>query len=494
MRESHTKLYTSAQARELDHRAMEIDKLADGELMERAGEAAFRHLRFLWPRAHHITVVCGPGNNGGDGYVLARKLREANRSVVVIALGNLDSQKGDALNARKRYQEAGGDISNYEGGELSNTDLVVDALLGIGSERELQDRFAEVVAAMNQNGAPVFALDQPSGIDADTGKVLGNAVKADATLTLIGIKRGLLTATAVDHVGQLYLADLDVSARARNQVEVDTYRLHERACRALVPHRRRNTHKGEQGKLVVIGGAAGMTGAVQMAGLSALRTGAGLVRIGARDELLSTHPELMVTPVQSASDLDRLLDASNVIAIGPGLGRDEGAQLLLGKVLDSRKKQQQLVLDADALSCLGSQSIDLSGAILTPHPGEASTLLSCTVSDVQQDRFAAAQAVAKRFSAVCVLKGAGTVISDGEQCYLSNRGGPEMAGAGTGDVLTGIIAALLGQGLEALGAAKLGVYLHGTAGEQVAREYGIGLMASDLCEQVPIVLRQLNPS
>lgn len=494
MIENHTKLYTSAQARMLDLQAIEIDKLEDGKLMERAGEAAYRHLRFLWPRAHRVTVVCGPGNNGGDGYVLARKLLEAGLSANVIALGNLDNQRGDALNARKTYQEAGGDIRNYEGGELNNSDLVVDALLGIGSERELQGRFAEVVAAMNRSHVPIFALDQPSGIDTDRGTILGIAVEADATLTFIGIKRGLLTSTAVDFVGQLYLAELGVSAKARDQVEVDAYRLSERACRTLVPNRKRNTHKGEQGKIVIIGGAAGMTGAVQMAGISALRCGTGLVRIVTRGEFFSAHPELMVTRVRSASDLDSLLGSSNVIAIGPGLGRDEGAQQLLGKVLDFRKKQQRLVLDADALVCLGDQSIDLNGAVLTPHPGEASTLLSCSVSEVQQDRFAAARTIAKRYSCTCVLKGAGTVISDGKDCFLSDRGGPEMASAGTGDVLTGIIASLLGQGLESLDAANLGVFLHGIAGERVAQRHGVGLIASDLYEQVPFIFRQLKSS
>lgn len=491
MVENHTKLYNSAQARALDLKAIETDGLEAGALMERAGEAAYRHLRFLWPRARYITVVCGPGNNGGDGYVLARKLRESGRIVTVISLGNLDKQSGDALNACKTYQEAGGEIRNYVGGELGASDVIVDALLGIGSERELQGRFGEIVAAMNQSNAPVFALDQPSGIDADRGTILGIAIKAEATLTFIGIKRGTLTSSAVDHVGQLYLADLDVSAKARNQVEVDAYLLDERACRLLAPTRKRNTHKGEQGKLLIIGGAVGMTGAVQMTGLSALRSGAGLVRIASRGEFFSMHPELMVTQAHSATDLDYLLDTSNVIAIGPGLGRDDVAQQLLGKVLDFRKKHQSLVLDADALACLGSQPIDLSGTVLTPHPGEAAMLLSCSVPDIQADRFAAAQALAKRFSCVCVLKGAGTVISDGEKFFVSDRGGPELASAGTGDVLAGIIAALLGQGLDATDAAILGVFLHGTAGEQVAQDYGTGLIASDLCEQVPDTLRQL---
>jgi len=493
MLENHTKLYTSAEARALDFEAMQTDVLGQGELMERAGEAAFRYLRFLWPRAHRVTVVCGPGNNGGDGYVLARKLLETGRVSTVISLGNLDKQTGDALNARTAYEEAGGDIRIYKGGELGATDLIVDALLGTGSERKLQDRFAAIVSAMNKSNLPIFALDQPSGIDADRGTVLGIATRAVATLTFIGIKRGLLTSDAVDYVGQLYFADLAVSATARNNVDVDTYLLTEKGCRLLLPNRKRNTYKGERGKLLIVGGNTGMTGAAQMSGVSAMRTGAGLVRIASRGEYCSVHPELMVTQVRTASDLDSLLEPPDVIVIGPGLGRDGIAQQFLGKALDFRKKKQSLVLDADALVCLGSQPVNLSGAVLTPHPGEAAALLACSTKAIQADRFAAALTIAKRFSCTCVLKGAGTVVSDGKKIFLSDRGGPELASAGTGDVLTGIIAALLGLGLKSLDAAILGVFLHGMAGEQVTQRYGATLIASDLYRQVPVTLKLLNP-
>jgi hydroxyethylthiazole kinase-like uncharacterized protein yjeF len=490
--ENLIKLYTSAQARMLDQQAMVVDHLQDGVLMERAGEAAYRHLRFIWPRARRITIVCGPGNNGGDGFVLARKLLETGLAATVLTVGDLDKQSGDALRARKAYQEAGGEIHDYTGSELKETDVLVDALLGIGSERDLQGPFAEIVTAINASNAPVFALDLPSGIDADRGNVLGVAIRATATLSFIGYKRGLLTSVATDKVGQLYVADLDVSDKAENSIDVSAYLLTETTCRELIPCRKRNTHKGEQGRLLIVGGATGMSGAVQMAGLSALRSGAGLVRIASPGLSPVSVPELMATQMKVVSDLERLLEPADVIAIGPGLGRDEFAHQLFGKVLDFRKKNQSLVIDADALVCLANESSALPGVVLTPHTGEAAALLSCSVSDIQRDRFAAAETIAKRFQGICVLKGAGTVISDGNECFVSDRGGPELASPGTGDVLTGIIAALLGQGLSPLSAATLGVFVHGMAGERAAKKFGIGLVATDLCEQASTVLTDLG--
>ena len=492
MLENHIELYTSAQARTLDLKAMEIDDLGEGMLMERAGEAAYRHLRFLWPRARRITLVCGPGNNGGDGYVLARKLIENGFTPTLYSVGKLEKQTGDALRARISFEEAGGKILNYKGGALIAGEVIVDALLGTGSERNLRGEFAEVVEAINNKRVPVLALDQPSGIDADNGKILGTAVKATATLTFIGIKRGLLTASAVDQVGQLFFNGLDVSDKARKQVPVEAWLSTGEACQHLAPNRKRNTHKGQQGRLLIVGGASGMTGAPWLAGMAALRCGAGLVRIASLGEPGCTYPELMVTQVQSGKDLARLQELSDGVVIGPGLGRDEIAQQLLGRVLESRNKLRSLVVDADALACLGGESIDLAGAILTPHPGEAATLLSCPSDQIQADRFAAASDIATKFNCICVLKGAGTIISDGKRFLVSDRGGPELASAGTGDVLSGIIAALLLQGMSAWDAANLGVFLHGTAGIQVANKFGNGLIATDLCEQVSVVLRQLD--
>ena len=259
----------------LDLKAMEIDKPGEGALMERAGEAAYRHLRFLWPRARRITVVCGPGNNGGDGYVLARKLIESGLTPVLYSVGNLEKQTGDAMRARIAFEAAGGKVLNFEGGPLIAGEVIVDALLGIGSERNLQGQFADVVAVMNESRVPILALDQPSGIDADCGKVLGTAIKASATVTFIGIKRGLLTSSAVDHVGQLFFADLGVSDKARGQVGTEAQLLSRKTCQLLAPRRNRNTHKGEQGKLLIIGGAPGMTGAARLAGMAALRSPSG---------------------------------------------------------------------------------------------------------------------------------------------------------------------------------------------------------------------------
>jgi len=485
MRENAIKLYTSEQAKTLDRLALQIDQLKEGELMERAGQAAFVHVRFLWPRARNILIVCGPGNNGGDGYVVARKLLDSGLRATVCSVGNLERQPGDAQAAREAYQNAGGKVQEYQGGELDAGDLIVDALLGIGSERVLQGPFEEIVNAMNRNPAPVFALDLPTGIEANTGKQLGIAVDASATLSFIGIKRGSLTSEAVNHVGTLYLSSLGVSEPCKDEIDAEVFLLSEDVCRPLLPVRCRNTHKGEQGRLLLIGGAAGMTGAVQMAGLSALRAGAGLVRILSLDPVHASRVELMITELNRTSQLRQMLELADVIAIGPGLGRDARARQVLGEVLDFRKRHQPLVLDADALVCLSEETMKAPGAIVTPHPGEAAAMLSCSAAEIQYDRFSAAKEIAHQVEGVCVLKGAGTVISDGVKSYLSNLGGAELASAGTGDVLTGVVAAMAGQGLGSFNAARLGVYIHGLAGERAADMYGNGLLASDLIEQSP---------
>lgn len=487
MDNNHTLLYTTEQARTLDRMAMKMGALADGELMERAGEAAYRHIRFLWPRARHVTLFCGPGNNGGDGYVVARKLLAAGWSPTVFYLGELDRQTGDALHARRSWQQAGGELLPYDGRPLAPADIVVDALLGIGTERDLQEPFASAVTAINAQSSPVLALDLPSGVHADSGRVLGHAVRASATLTFVGLKRGLLTGAAVDYVGDLYFADLDVSAGVRNSIQLNTALMTGAQCRTLCPRRKRNTHKGEQGRLLVVGGAPGMTGAVLMAGEAALRAGAGLVRIATLGDAASAvarSPELMVTSLVASTALNKLQQQSNVVLLGPGLGRDARAQETMNRVLDFRRPDQQLVLDADALHCLADGKLDVTGSVMTPHPGEAAALLACHTSDVQGDRFAAVINIARDYRSICVLKGAGTLVSDGETVLVCPHGSAAMASAGTGDVLAGVIAALLGQGVAPMAAASLAVYLHAVAGEDAAHRYGNGMVASDLCASI----------
>lgn len=485
------RLYSASQAYALDQAAVTAGGFVDGELMSRAGAAAYRLLRLKWPRARRITIVCGPGNNGGDGYVLASQLLAEGLQATVVTLGSPDRQSGDALAVREAFQLAGGQLSTFSG-DLPTADLVVDALLGIGSGRMLEGDYAGVVGAINNQPAPVLALDLPSGIHADTGAVLGVAVKASATLCFIGMKRGLVTGAATDHVGELYLDDLGVGADVRQRVECSSFLVEHRGCQAIVPARPRDTHKGRCGRLLVVGGCPGMTGAILLAGEAAMRAGAGLVRLASLSRPFSAIPELMVSIVDGAESIAPLLSGNDVVAIGPGLGQDIVSSQLFNHIVERRRPGSALVLDADALRCLARDPINVEGAVVTPHPGEAASLLGCNVADIQDDRFAAADQIARNHSVVCVLKGAGTVISDGARNFVCNHGDPAMATAGTGDVLTGIIAALLGQGLAPLDAARLAVYLHARAGEAAAGLSGVGLVASDLLPRIAFELTSLQ--
>lgn len=488
---SGTPLYSANQAYELDRAAIAADGLDDGELMSRAGAAAFRLMRFRWPRAKRITIVCGPGNNGGDGYVLACELFAIGLRPLLVQLDEPGTKAVDARRALARYREMGGEITRYADGIIVDADVIVDAILGIGSERGLDGRYLQAVQQVNRMQCPVLALDLPTGIHADSGRVLGEAIRATATISFIAIKKGSVTGPAVDYVGELYCADLSISDTARQQVSADSYLLGNIGCRDLCPRRRKGTHKNEQGRVLVVGGSSGMSGAALLAGEAALRSGAGLVRVASIDKIDDGIPELMVHRVDRPDSLDRLMKSSNVLLIGPGLGQQQASRHAFSYLVDRRRSGQSLVIDADGLNCLAGEPQAVDGAVLTPHPGEAGRLLAIDKAQIEDDRYAAASLIAKKYNVVCVLKGAGTVISDGSRSFVCDRGNPSMATAGTGDVLAGVIASLLGQGLSAIDAARLGVYLHALAGDAAAQELGNGLVAGDLVQRLPGQLASL---
>jgi len=450
--------------------------------MERAGRAVYRMLRFRWPRARRVCIVCGPGNNGGDGYLLGRHLHEAGLTPVILYVGDIERQQGDAALARAQYQQTGCELQPFSG-QLPVADVMVDALLGTGTDRQLQGGFAEVVAAINAQSVPVLAIDLPTGIDADSGRVLGVAVRATATLSLVGLKRGTVTGPAIDYVGEPCFDDLAISERARLEADSNTFLVTAGDCQSICPVRKKDTHKGEQGKILTIGGARGMTGALVMASEAALRSGAGLVRMALRDPRphgIVHSAELMTGDVDDWRALISTARSSDVILLGPGLATDSAAHNITSKVLEHRKTGQAIVLDADALGCLAMESKEVAGAVLTPHPGEAARLLGCSSHDVQNDRYSAAETIARKYDCICVLKGAGTIISDGKTNHVCDRGHPAMATAGMGDVLSGMIAALLGQGLSPVDASRLSVLVHALAAERLARVKGLGLVASDV--------------
>ena len=471
-------LHTVEQLREIDRAALVALDISGVELMRRAAAAALGSLRRHWPQVHRICVHCGPGNNGGDGFLLALLAREAGLQVEVVALTS--ASHGDAAAARAAWTAGGGQVHAWGGhGSLPVAELHVDALYGIGLNRAPESAAASLIERINADGAPVLALDVPSGLNANTGHCPGAAVRAALTVTFIAHKRGLHTCRAADCIGMLELATLGVPASVFAHVPCDTRLL----VVEVLPPRDRYSNKGSYGHLLVIGGDQGMAGAVHLAGESGLRTGVGKVSVATRAEHVSAlnaaRPELMAHGVEGPPALRPMLEQADVLALGPGLGQSPWSRALWLAALESEKP---MVLDADGLNLLAKEPRRFSTPmVLTPHPGEAARLLDSSIAEVEQDRFAAARELASRYGAVVVLKGTGSLVADQDgRLDVCPWGNPGMASGGMGDLLTGIIAALLAQGCSAWQAACIGVGLHARAGDVAAQAGERGLLASDL--------------
>lgn len=475
-------LFSARQVRKLDRIAIEDEGIPGYTLMCRAGAAAFRVLQEYWPQAHRLAVVCGRGNNGGDGYVVARLALEAGMQALVLTLGDHGALEGDARQAADDYAGAGGQLQAFSAEAVAEADVLVDAALGTGLERELEGAWRDAVQAINAAGVPVLAVDIPSGLHADTGRVMGIAVDADATVTFIGRKLGLYLGAGPDHCGHIRFEDLGVPAAVFARVPASARLLNERVLAAAYPRRPRTAHKGDFGHVLVMGGAPGMAGAAGMAGMAALRVGAGLASVATHPShaaaLDAARPELICHAVADAEDLPSLLARATVIALGPGLGQREWSRHLYRAGLAAGRP---LVLDADALNLLAADPQRRDDWILTPHPGEAARLLDTDSRSVQDDRLTALHALGERYGGVTVLKGAGTLIRTIEgDVYLCAAGNPGMATGGMGDVLTGAIAGTLAQGAGTALAAAAGVYAHALAGDAAAGCGERGLLATDL--------------
>lgn len=487
-------LYRAAQVRALDQAAIEQEGVGAEALMERAGAAAFSVLRARWPQAGSIVVLAGAGNNGGDGYVLARLAHQHRLGVRLLTLGEHEHLSGPALAAARAYRDAGGSVEPFT--RLPpDAELIVDALLGTGLERPVTGRWADAVAQCNAARAPVLALDMPSGLHADSGRVLGVALEAAVTISFIGLKCGLFTGRGPDHCGEVCFDALRVPALIYASEIPTARRIDWQQQQRLLPPRRRSAHKGALGFVLVVGGDAGMSGAPRLAGEAALRTGAGRVAIATHPAhaavLNLSRPELMVQGIAEpdapeaapatapATALDHALSRASVVALGPGLGQGAWGQALYQRVLAA---DLPLVLDADGLNLLAQAPQRREHWVLTPHPGEAARLLGSSVAEVEADRLGAVRQLQARYGGVVVLKGAGSLIQGPgpRPSALCIDGNPGMASAGMGDVLTGVIAALLGQGLEPVLAAEVGVCLHAAAGDRAAKLGERGLIASDL--------------
>lgn len=499
-------LYTAEQIKQLEQLYARLNDGATYRLMERAGAVVYNELRERWPESRRILVVCGKGNNGGDGFVVARLAATAGLPVTVALLPGADQPEGDAARAYARLQAVKAEQVAWSKALLESHDVVVDAILGTGITGQLRKDVAQVIADINQSSIPVISVDLPSGIIANTGAAAGDAIRASVTVTFIGIKRGLVTGDAPDYCGELVTNDLKCGkgvfalVRAREFL----YRF-DNETRWLEP-RPKTAHKGMFGHVLTIGGAPGFSGAARMCAEAAARTGAGLVSLLTHpqhaDYIAMQRPEIMshaVSDKASMRAMKSILSKASVIAIGPGLGRMGWGKNLVAMVEDFcssefNTRDLKMVWDADALNFLAEHPRVNHARIITPHPGEAAKLLNMSVNEVQRDRFAACGKLVEKYGGVAVLKGAGTLVMSDANSSVVLAGNPGMATGGMGDVLTGIIAALLAQQVPMFEAAQLGVAIHGAAAEQAVQASGIrqerGLLASDL---FPYIRAQVNP-
>jgi ADP-dependent NAD(P)H-hydrate dehydratase / NAD(P)H-hydrate epimerase len=494
-REFPQMLHDAAGVRELDRRAIEEAGIAGETLMIRAGEAAFRRLQSHWPDCRQPAIVCGAGNNGGDGYVVALLALRAGLHPQVYATLAPAELKGDARTMADRALADGVPVTvlSQTRPDFSDHDLIVDGLLGTGLSGPVRPGQSVLIDTINRAGLPVLALDIPSGLSADTGAELGIAVRADVTVTFVGMKRGLLTGAGPALCGELYFDDLAIPPAIAASLSADCRRVLLADLPAVLPRRRRDAHKGDHGHVLIVGGDHGYAGAVLLAAEAAARSGAGLTSVATRAAhvaaLVSRRPEIMVRAAEQAADLEPLLQRASVVVCGPGLGQDDWGLSLLGKVLRSGLP---MVLDADALNLIARHQLQWSSpAVLTPHPGEAARLLGSDSATLQADRFAAVRALTQRYQAAVLLKGPGTLIAAGDgPVALVNAGNPGMASGGMGDVLSGVIGALLGQGLNGYDAARFGALVHALAADRAVLHQGErGLLAADL---MPHLRRLLN--
>ncbi len=490
-------VYRTAEIRDLELKA--FASLEPPSLMQRAGLAAAEIARTIISDGGRVLVVAGPGNNGGDAFVVARHLKSWWFKVDLVFAGDAAGLPADARAAHAAWQENGGKtLELIPAGQ--KWDLVIDGLFGIGLRRDLGGAHAGLVNAINSLAATVLALDVPSGIASDSGRVLGCAVRATHTATFLALKPGLLTLDGPDHSGEIHVCalDLDVTALLAPGGAV----IGGEVMASVLQARRANSHKGDYGSVGIIGGARGMVGAALLAGRAAINLGAGRVYVGLlgadRPGVDPLQPELMLRPVEETLKLDHL----NCLAVGPGLGQSPAAYLVLASALH---KHVPLVIDADALNLIGAdaglqQAVRQRTAptLLTPHPAEAARLLAATTATVQADRVAAATQLASRYRSSVLLKGAGSIcaLTDGTW-HINITGNPGMASAGMGDVLTGMLAALLAQGADARDAMLAGAHLHGAAGDALvgAGKGPVGITASELIASARSLLnRQITPA
>ncbi|SDH93440.1 NAD(P)H-hydrate epimerase [Vibrio xiamenensis] len=473
--------YSSMQVKQGEVDAANASGVEMFTLMTRAGQAVFSVLTQSYPNAKRLLVCCGGGNNGGDGYVVAKLALEQQWQVTVWHVGDTEKIRGDAKRAYQAYLEAGGVVTKPSD-SLANFDVVVDALLGTGLKGPVRSERLALILAINDSCLPVVAVDIPSGLNADTGAVMGCAVHASHTVSFIGLKQGLVTGKARDYVGTLHFDGLGVEKAFTQQCQAKVHAIPYELLALLRAPRSKSAHKGDFGKAVLVGGQLGMGGALMLASQACIRSGAGLTATLTHQANIQASlvacPEIMAGDWQDDALFEKRLNWASAVGIGPGLGCDEFAKKRLNQVQSMALPK---VLDADALTLLSLYPNVDHNRIITPHPGEAARLLNTTVQTIEADRYRAVMSLQKRYGGVCVLKGAGTLVCSGDEVYVCTNGNPGMATGGMGDVLSGILTALLANKYSLEQAALLGVLLHSCAADEDAKINGEnGLLASDL--------------
>lgn len=472
-------------------------------LMLRAAKALFNFINHNYSHIENISIVCGAGNNAGDGYALARllKLHEKEPQIKVRLISIIDPENlaGDAHTAYLDWLDCDGTVELMADSHFSATDLIVDALIGTGLNRPLEDEWYDTVAAINNSCKPVLAVDIPSGLDADSGASYGITIEADHTVTFIAQKMGMYTAQARNYCGKIHFASLGVDDSLYEQIKHHAILMEWNNLLTKLPSRNPISNKGEHGHLLIIGGDYGMAGACLIAGEAALRAGAGLVSIATRKEntnaITSARPELMVHGIEHADELELLLKKATAIAIGPGLGTKQWGVALLNKIIKFIKQQYRstkqtvhCVFDADALNIMAQHNwlIQSDEIIYTPHFAEATRLLKykSELPTIDNNRFDMIIKLQKKYHGIFVLKGPGTLVNIKEDTAICPYGNAGMASAGMGDSLTGIIGALLAQKVSIIDSACLGVCLHAKAGDLAAKEGKNGMLVSDLFPKI----------
>ncbi|MCW8335702.1 NAD(P)H-hydrate dehydratase [Vibrio paucivorans] len=485
------RFYTAQQVKSGEQKAAKDCQVEMYALMERAGLAVFQTIKRQFPSARRVLVCCGGGNNGGDGYVVARMLLEAGVKVELWSAVDIEKLTGDAKSAYQAYISAGGRVEKPALAIVSDVELIVDAILRTGLTGEVRVAQRSLIELINAHSAKVISVDIPSGLCADTGSVLGVAIEAFYTVTFIGMKQGLVTGQARNHTGKFVYDGLGVSETFHRQNVPATLAIDSRCWQSSLPKRKPASHKSTHGKVALIGGEQGFSGAIILSGNASARSGAGLTAVLTNEvsivPMLNHCPEVMVSNWQSMAFVAKRVDWSDAIALGPGLSTSNHARSLFELV---RRYDKAKVLDADALTLLAENPFKDDNRILTPHPGEAARLLACSIKEVESNRFQAVTQLQQIYGGVIVLKGAGTLVHDGQTIYVCTAGNAGMGSGGMGDVLTGVIVSLLAQGMSLSDAALTGVQLHSVAADELATEFGSrGLLASDL---IPAIRRLMN--